>query len=165
MYASRLMNFRCITAASLHSAGTGRLIALHRAIGDRMQHSSGASTARRQLYREPRVTVIERPDSERRGCEADQLDSLLTELLSLRSAQAYMLEQPSVLMASCSLLPPCCNATAPNFSSCCSALMPHRRALEASSSTAANGTAQSLSPTVSLLALPTLITTLSSWWG
>ena len=32
MYASRLMNFRCITAASLHSAGTGRLIALHRAI-------------------------------------------------------------------------------------------------------------------------------------
>jgi len=33
MYASRLMNFRCITAASLHSAGTGRLIALHRAIG------------------------------------------------------------------------------------------------------------------------------------
>ena len=132
-----------------------------------MGHSSGASTARRQLYREPRVTVIERPDSERRGCEADQLDSLLTEFLSLRSAQAYMLEQPSVLMASCSLLPPCCNATSPNFSSCCSALMPHRRALEASSSTAANGTAQSLSPTVpsSLLALPTLITTLSSWWG
>ena len=86
-----------------------------------MQHSSGASTARRQLYREPRVTVIERPGSERRGCEADQLDSLLTEFLSLRSAQAYMLEQPSVLMASCSLLPPCCNAIAPNFSSCCSA--------------------------------------------
>ena len=131
-----------------------------------MGHSSGASTARRQLYREPRVTVIERPDSERRACEADQLDSLLTELLSLRSAQAYMLEQPSVLMASCSLLPPCCNAIVPNFSSCCYALKPHRRALEASSSTAANGTAQSLSPTVPpLLALPTLITTLSSWWG
>ena len=111
--------------------------------------------------------MLERPDSERRGCEGDQLDSLLTEFLSLRSAQAHMLEQPSALRASCSLLPPCSNAAAPYFSSCSSALKPHRRALETSSCTAANRTPQSLAPTVpsSLMVLPTLMTTLSSWWG
>ena len=136
-----------------------------------MGHSNGGRSESRQLYREPRVTVLERPDSERRGCEGDQLDSLLTEFLSLRSAQAHMLAQPSALKASCSLLPPCSNATAPWDRFSCSqksASAVHRRALEASSSTAANRTPQSLSPTVpsSLMALPTLMTsTLSSWWG
>ena len=133
-----------------------------------MGHSNGGRSESRQLYREPRVTVLERPDSERRGCEGDQLDSLLTEFLSLRSAQAHMLAQPSALKASCSLLPPCSNATAPWDRFNCSSALPHRRALEASSSTAANRTPQSLSPTVpsSLMALPTLMTsTLSSWWG
>ena len=111
--------------------------------------------------------MLGRLDSERGGCEGDQLDSLLTEFLSLRSAQAHMLEQPSALKASCSLLPPCSNATAPYFSSCSSPLKPHRRALETSSSTTANRTPQSLAPTVpsSLMALPTLLITLSNWWG
>ena len=141
-------------------------------VRESMGHSNGGpSSSGRQLYREPRKTVLERPDSERRGCEGDQLDSLLTEFLSLRSAQAHMLAQPSALKASCSLLPPCSNATAPWDRFSCSqksASAVHRRALEASSSTAANRTPQSLSPTVpsSLMALPTLMTsTLSSWWG
>ena len=60
-----------------------------------------------QLRREPRASVLERPGRRDQGpSDGDQLNSLLSELLTLRSAQDRMLAQPSVLKAACSLLPP-----------------------------------------------------------
>lgn len=60
-----------------------------------------------QLRREPRASVLERPGRRDQGpTDGDQLNSLLSELLTLRSAQDRMLAQPSVLKAACSLLPP-----------------------------------------------------------
>ena len=61
-----------------------------------------------QLRREPRASVLERPHRRDLGpADGDQLDSLLSELLTLRSAQARLLAQPSVLKAACTFLPPC----------------------------------------------------------
>ena len=68
----------------------------------------GPDATMSQLRREPRASVLERPQRRDQGpSDGDQLDSLLSELLTLRSAQARLLAQPSVLKAACSLLPPC----------------------------------------------------------
>ena len=67
----------------------------------------GPDATMSQLRREPRASVLERPGRRDQGpSDGDQLNSLLSELLTLRSAQDRMLAQPSVLKAACSLLPP-----------------------------------------------------------
>ena len=130
-----------------------------------------------QLRREPRATLLERPESRQRlGSDGDQLDSLLSELLTLRSAQAHLLAQPSVLKAACSLLPPCPSpaVTAPRLgspaalrgSSVAGLRKDGTRPLDASSST--DVPERSLSPWCGWQpagqVLPTMLTTMSSWW-
>lgn len=117
-----------------------------------------------KMYREPRMTVLERPDRDaEQQQQADQLDSLLSEFLTIRSVQASLLEQPSTLKAACSLLPPCSKATGPRIS-CTTGplrndhtLAPDRAPLAGFSSPEANQ--QGPPPTASRL-----ISTLSSWW-
>ena len=78
----------------------------------------GPDATMSQLRREPRASVLERPERRDQGpSDGDQLDSLLSELLTLRSAQARLLAQPSVLKGACSLLPPCSTSSSSRLSS------------------------------------------------
>ena len=113
----------------------------------------------RQLYREPRITLLGRPDSERRANEqSEQLESLLSELLNIRSMQASLLEQPSQLKAACSLLPPCSTVIVPPRFSCVAGRNPidslnlERRPLTGYTRTESN-----------VQELSTLVATLSGW--
>ena len=75
---------------------------------ERSVAGKGPDATMSQLRREPKASILERPERRDQGpSDGDQLDSLLSELLTLRSAQARLLAQPSVLKAACSLLPPC----------------------------------------------------------
>ena len=87
-------------------------------VAERAVACKGPDATMSQLRREPRASVLERPERRDQGpSDGDQLDSLLSELLTLRSAQARLLAQPSVLKGACSLLPPCSTSSSSRLSS------------------------------------------------
>jgi hypothetical protein len=87
-------------------------------VAERAVACKGPDATMSQLRREPRASVLERLERRDQGpSDGDQLDSLLSELLTLRSAQARLLAQPSVLKGACSLLPPCSTSSSSRLSS------------------------------------------------